>query len=94
MPEHSITAAVVSGILPAALSYGIFRPYVEMLRHKVLLNAACFPVLIGFVAPMMRGEGPEMIPVYLGLWSIYFAIATVLLHYADRLLTGELLQNR
>ena len=87
MDARSIALVIVS-LIPGVISYGIFRPYADTLPEKVILNAIAFPVLIAMIAPMILGNGPDMIPVYLATWSAYFAIVTVVLHFAERAL-GE-----
>src|SRR5438067_587922 len=58
------------------LSELIFRPYADNLKQALVFAVSGFPVLLALLTPAMRGEGPEMIPVYFALAAIIIAPMT------------------
>jgi hypothetical protein len=63
MSVHHVLIAIATGVgvwvLPGIVSYGIFRPYADTLKGKVLVNVAAFPVLFAMLGPMIYEERPK-----------------------------------
>ncbi len=85
MSPSEIGAFVVSWLLLGFASYALFHPYVDELKHKIVLNVIAFPCLLAIFLPPLRNEGPMKIAVYCVCFVVLFAISTVLYHFLERL---------
>jgi hypothetical protein len=90
--EQKIEAELFLWIVPLGLaSYVAFYPYTDTLKQKIALNMTPFPGLMALLVPMLRNEGPQMVPIYFTAFVVSFAITTALFHFAERGLRGTLL---
>lgn len=87
LPWFLICLSVALWALVPGLSYFMFRPYADFLRHKVALSVMGFPTLIAIIGTALRGEAASMIPIYFLGSAVYFGSFAVLYHYVGRLIS-------
>jgi hypothetical protein len=80
----AILLSLAGWIALGLTSYALFHPYVDTLKQKVLLSIFALPVLFAMLLPMLRSEGPAMVPAYFAGFAVFFALSTVLFHFIER----------
>lgn len=75
---------VLFTFISSLLMYAAFRPYTDVLLYRVVLSAVSLGALGGVFGPILRAQGPAMIPVYAVILAVAAAAWVTVFHFAER----------
>jgi len=84
MTLGSILWSLVGATLVHLLVYAAFRPYTDSLPHRIGLAVASFGALFAIMTPILRNQGPGLIPLYFIGVVVSISIFTTIFHVIDR----------
>jgi hypothetical protein len=84
MSLGSILWSLVAATLVHLLVYAAFRPYTDSLPHRIGLAIASFGTLFAIMTPILRGQGPGLIPLYFAGVAVSITVFMTIFHLIDR----------